>query len=51
MSNKTYFVTISCEETIVIQAKSEKEAEAKALEIFDATALDADVLDVWTDDE
>lgn len=51
MSNKTYFVTVSCEETIVVQAGSEKEAEVKALEIFDATALDANILDVWTDDE
>lgn len=47
-----YFVTIKVEETLVIDdAINEAEAIKYALEFFDATANDPELVEVWSEDD
>lgn len=47
-----YFVTIRVEETIVVEANSEKEAAIIAEQMFDPTAHDPEIVEAWsTEDE
>jgi len=47
-----YYVTIQIEETLVIDdVLTEAEAIKRALECFDATAHDPEVLEVWSEDD
>jgi len=47
-----YYVTVHVEETLVIDdVLTEAEAIKRALQCFDATAHDPEVLEVWSEDD
>lgn len=47
-----YYVTIKVEETLVIDtAMNEDEAIKIAFEQFDSTALDSELVEVWSDED
>ena len=47
-----YYVTVHVEETLVIEdALTEAEAIKRALQCFDATAHDPEIVEVWTEIE
>ena len=47
-----YYVTVHVEETLVIDdVLTEAEAIKRALQCFDATANDPEVLEVWSEDD
>ena len=46
-----YNVAVTVEEVIEVEADSWQEAEKIALEMFDPTAHDPVIAEIWTDDE
>lgn len=47
-----YYVTVKVEETLVIDdVCSEAEAIKRAIQCFDATALDHEIVEVWSDND
>ena len=48
----TYYVTIKVEETLVIDtAMNEDEALKLAFEQFDSTALDPELVEIWSEED
>ena len=46
-----YFVTIKVEETIVVEACSEQKAAIIAEQMFDPTALETEIEEIWSDED
>lgn len=46
-----YYVTIQIEEQIEIEADNEYDAVKEALQSFDPTAHDPEIIEVWSEDE
>lgn len=46
-----YFVTVKFEETIVVEANSEEEAAIIAEQMFDPTANNPEIEEIWSDED
>ncbi len=46
-----YYVTVKIEETIEVEADDEAEAIKEALQWFDPTAADPDIVEVWSNND